>query len=79
MYYGIPVIGGNKDGSADALCDGSLGLLVNPDDQQEITAAIKKVLNDVSAFMPDRNLLLKKFSNETYRQNLKNILESLLN
>ncbi len=79
MYYGLPVIGGNKDGSVDALCDGSLGLLVNPDDQQEITAAIKKVLNDVNAFVPDRKLLLEKFSNETYRQNLKNILERLLN
>ncbi len=79
MYYGLPVIGGNKDGSADALCDGSLGLLVNPDEQQEITAAIKKVINDVNAFIPNRNLLLEKFSNETYRQNLKNILEKLLN
>ena len=77
MYYGLPVIGGNKDGSVDALCDGSLGLLVNPDDQQEITAAIKKVIDDINAFIPDRNLLLAKFSNETYRNNLKNILESL--
>jgi glycosyltransferase involved in cell wall biosynthesis len=30
MYYNKPVIAGNKDGSADALLNGKLGLLVNP-------------------------------------------------
>jgi phosphatidyl-myo-inositol dimannoside synthase len=44
MHYGLPVIAGNKDGSADALCNGKLGLLVNPDDVQEITEAIEKII-----------------------------------
>ena len=30
MFYGKPVIAGNKDGSADALQNGTLGILVNP-------------------------------------------------
>ena len=31
MYYGLPVIAGNMDGSVDALLNGELGQLVNPD------------------------------------------------
>lgn len=77
MFYGIPVIAGNKDGSADALRNGALGLLVDPDKQGEITAAIKKILDDKAAFIPDRNLLLKNFSYTTYKNNLKNILRNL--
>ena len=44
MYYGLPVIAGNKDGSADALCNGRLGLLVDPDNQQEIEDGIEKII-----------------------------------
>src|SRR6185437_1267256 len=36
MYYGLPVIAGNKDGSTDALLNGELGQLVNPGNAQEI-------------------------------------------
>ena len=30
MCIGLPVIAGNKDGSVDALCNGKLGILVDP-------------------------------------------------
>ncbi|MEO6454496.1 MAG: glycosyltransferase family 4 protein [Ginsengibacter sp.] len=79
MFYGIPVIAGNSDGSADALFNGALGTLINPEDQEEITAAIKKILINKTSFTPDRNLLLQKFSYPTYKNNLEVILQDLQN
>ena len=50
MFYGKPVIAGNKDGSVDALCNGELGLLVDPGSVTEIATAIKKMLVNPAAF-----------------------------
>ena len=77
LYYNKPVIAGNRDGTADALLDGRLGLLVDPRSQQEITAAIKKVIGNVSAFRPDRELLMEHFSYGVYKKNWKRVLDSL--
>jgi glycosyltransferase involved in cell wall biosynthesis len=44
LACGKPVLAGNKDGSRDALADGELGLLVDPDDTAEIAAEIIGVL-----------------------------------
>lgn len=44
LYYGLPVIAGNVDGSADALAGGELGALVNPDDPGEIRATLQQFL-----------------------------------
>ncbi|OIP73078.1 MAG: glycosyltransferase [Oscillatoriales cyanobacterium CG2_30_44_21] len=44
LASGKPVMGGNLDGATDALCDGKLGALVNPDDLQEITDTIFNIL-----------------------------------
>jgi len=74
MYYGKPVIAGNKDGSADALCNGKFGLLVNPDETAEITTAIAQVLEDATAFIPDRYEIIAKFSFEKYKENLEALL-----
>jgi len=40
MATGIPVIGGNKDGSLDPLADGVLGTAVDPEDDKELASAI---------------------------------------
>lgn len=77
MYYGLPVIAGNKDGSVDALAGGELGLLVNPDDQPAIEQAISTMLNNINAFVPSRELLLKKFGYETYREKIANLVNML--
>lgn len=79
MYYGVPVIAGNRDGSTDALCNGKLGILIDPRSQREITNAIRQVIENKQMFIPDRDLLIKKFSYDTYKNNLKNILEELKN
>jgi phosphatidyl-myo-inositol dimannoside synthase len=43
---GKPVIAGNSGGVPDAVQDGITGLLVNPEDSQEVAAAIVRVLRD---------------------------------
>jgi len=77
LYYNKPVIAGNKDGSVDALCNGKFGLLVDPDDQKEIAEAIEKMISIPSNYLPDRNLLMEKFSYSTYKNNFKEIIISL--
>ena len=74
MYHGLPVIAGNADGSVDALANGKLGILVNPDSQEEITDAIKKILNDKKTFIPDNNFLLQQFGFESYKKRLLPLL-----
>lgn len=76
MYYGLPVIAGNKDGSVDALCDGKLGLLVNPDDQKAINEAIEKIILKPDQYKPDHALLMKHFGYYSYKKKLKEILLS---
>ncbi len=71
MYYGLPTIAGNKDGSVDALYNGELGILVDPQDIDEISNAIKKIILNKEKYVPDRKLLLSKFSYQTYKENLE--------
>jgi phosphatidylinositol alpha-1,6-mannosyltransferase len=42
---GLAVIGGNRDGSVDALAEGAIGTLVDPDDASQLVDAICKALN----------------------------------
>lgn len=79
MYYGKPVIAGNKDGSADALDNGNFGLLVNPDDQQEISDAIVKVMSNKAAFVPNLQEVMDKFSYPVYKNKLRIILAECAN
>ena len=76
MYYGLPVIAGNKDGSVDALAGGKLGILVDPSNQQQITEAIKTILADKKAFIPEPANLMKLFSYPVYKANLKTLLSN---
>jgi glycosyltransferase involved in cell wall biosynthesis len=42
---GLPVIGGNRDGSVDALAEGRLGALVDPNDVNGLAQAIVTALD----------------------------------
>jgi glycosyltransferase involved in cell wall biosynthesis len=44
LACGKPVLAGNRDGSRDALADGELGILVDPDNLEEIAGEIIAVL-----------------------------------
>ena len=77
MLYGLPVIAGNKDGSTDALLQGRLGQLVDPDDLAAITESIEKVMLNTSAYKPKRQLLMEHFGFEVYKQKLQTILQEV--
>jgi len=59
MASGIQVIGGDRDGSRDALCDGALGTLVDPENCEELISAIQAAL-DHSACTGDRSNRFKR-------------------
>lgn len=44
LACGKPVLGGNQDGAMDALCQGDLGALVDPDDATAIAKTITQIL-----------------------------------
>jgi len=75
MFYGLPVIAGNKDGSIDALCNGELGTLIDPDNNNEIVHAIKNILNNPERYMPNEEKLHEHFSYTWYKRKLKKCLE----
>ena len=78
MFYGLPVIAGNKDGSVDALCNGELGTIVDPDNLYEIINAIKKILDAPAAYKPNQQKLKEQFSYEWYKRKLYKCLRGVL-
>jgi glycosyltransferase involved in cell wall biosynthesis len=58
LACGKPVMGGNRDGAVDALCNGELGVLVDPDNLEEITQSIVSILQKTYShkliYQPDR-------------------------
>ena len=78
MFYGLPVIGGNKDGSTDALCNGELGILVDPNDVNGLVKAVEEVMANRSRYVPDNNKLMQHFGYTGYKQQLDHCLNNLL-
>lgn len=81
LVCGLPVVAGNADGSVDALLNGKLGTLVNPDDVEEIATAIKKQLDDGYRNDEERLQSIKKetldsFSYAVYKQRLRALVAS---
>lgn len=74
LFYGKPVIAGNKDGSVDALANGEFGFLVNPDNNDEIIAAINKVLANKEVYLPDEKKVTERFGFEQYKKQWATIL-----
>ncbi len=77
IVNGIPVIAGDKDGSVDALLNGKLGLLVDPDNVEEIALAIKDLLfNPPLQATKERRikLALANFDFSVYKQKLIKLL-----
>jgi phosphatidylinositol alpha-1,6-mannosyltransferase len=66
MATGVHVIGGSKDGGRDALCDGALGTLVDPENSEELASAILAALDD-PARTGDRTA---RFKPDLFREHL---------
>ncbi len=81
LACGVPVIAGNKDGSVDAVLDGELGLLVDPDKTNDIAKAIIGVLKKEikNKKLIDREYLRKKviifYGKERLREKIKNLIK----
>ena len=71
MYYGLPVIAGNKDGSTDALLNGELGILIEPNSATEVAQAVEKMILNKKAYKPNHKLLMEHFGYEGYKRKLE--------
>jgi len=78
LASGLRVIAGNKDGSVDALQNGALGLLVDPNDQQGIRDGIGMLLNHQQTDMEKKKLQEKCVQTFGYNQYLKSMKNLLL-
>ena len=76
MATGIHVIGGNRDGSADALADGELGRAVDPDDEHELTSAISAALSTPANLDPAKVNRASRFSYQAFAKHLQALVES---
>jgi glycosyltransferase involved in cell wall biosynthesis len=72
----LPVIAGNKDGSKDALLNGEIGLLVNPDSHLEILDALLLALseNTTDEKCTNRKRMLEHYSFEKFKERTYNVL-----
>ena len=75
LFFGLPVIAGNKDGSVDALANGKFGLLVDPSSQIEITSGLREVLNNKAHFIPNRELVLAHFGFASFKMRLNELIK----
>lgn len=74
MYFGLPVIAGNKDGSVDALLNGELGILIDPMNVEEIKSAIEMVMKDSEKYIPDNKLLLDNFGYQQFKNKWEKVI-----
>ncbi len=81
MACGKPVLAGNKDGAVDALQDGELGALVDPDDIQEIgktlIAILQKTYPNPLIYQPEalRSVMLESFGPDQFGKRVTEFLK----
>jgi phosphatidylinositol alpha-1,6-mannosyltransferase len=73
MAAGVPAMASSKDGSREALLDGKLGPLADPDDPASVSAGIRAAL----AAPRGRPEGLDYFSSESFRRRLSGLLDEV--
>jgi glycosyltransferase involved in cell wall biosynthesis len=73
LACGIPVVGSVLDGSRDALLDGRLGVLVDPDDRADLVRGIREALTRPKG---EVSPLLSEFSEERFAGRVHAILDA---
>ena len=81
LATGKPVVGGDRDGSADPLLDGRAGLLVCPTEEKEVASAILSILErKVDPQLVDssylRSVACEYFGFQRFRERVREILSS---
>lgn len=71
---GAKVIGGNSDGSVDALLNGELGALVDPKDEIELSKAIVKNMLSLHDPLAIQETCLSHFAYSLYLSNINRLL-----
>lgn len=74
MACGVPVVASRKDGGKEAVRDGLLGVLVDPDDPEDVARGVREALRRPRGVPPG----LDSFSLGAFRASLLGLLEELL-
>lgn len=72
--YGLPVVGGNRDGSIDALADGVIGVPVDPNDEDALTASLVNALSGRKQESADS---VQRFAFENFSRHVDDLVRSL--
>ncbi|TBR59177.1 glycosyltransferase family 4 protein [Mastigocladus laminosus UU774] len=81
LACGKPTLGGNRDGTLDALCNGELGALVDPDNTEAIAQTLIQILQgqypNPILYQPEllRQKVIERFGFESFQQTLGIYLE----
>jgi glycosyltransferase involved in cell wall biosynthesis len=84
LACGKPTLAGNQDGATEPLCQGELGVLVNPDDTEAIAQALIQILQrtypNPLIYQPEmlRQKVIERFGFQSFQQTLGNYLEKYL-
>lgn len=85
LACGKPTLGGNLDGAVDALCEGKIGTLINPDNLLDIAETIIKILlgeyENQAIYQPEilRQKVIINFGFEHFQKTIFNYLSNFLN
>ena len=81
LACGKLTLGGNQDGAVDALCQGELGALVNPDDIDEIAQTLIQILQgnypNQLMYQPEalRQKVIETYGFEKFKQTLSSLFD----
>lgn len=84
LACGKPTLGGNQDGAIDALCNGTLGALVEPDNVGAIAQTIVQILQGTYPnpliYQPEalRQKVIDTFGFERFKQTLAELMQTFL-
>jgi len=82
LACGKPTLGGNQDGAIDALCQGELGALVDPDDVDAIAQTLIQILQrtypNPLMYQPEalRQAVIDRFGFDRFKQKLGELIPS---
>lgn len=71
---GLPVIGGDRDGSLDALADGQIGKALDPDNVEQLSSAICQALEGGRSIQPRA---VSRFAFDKFANHVDEILKNL--
>lgn len=82
MGCGKPVIGGDRDGSMEPLCDGTLGAAVDPEDVDAIAAALLELLEGRAPLERSdpahlRREVVDRFGFGRFRERLREVIDGM--